>query len=291
MADVETPEVEQEVEGAIDALIDEESQEEEPEEEAPGEEEAPKTPTVEELAQELGWKPQDDFQGHEDDYVGPDEYIRRSKDIQTSMRTHLKENKRKLASMEGALRDIKVHYEANTKAQAVKHEEQLVELRQQRIEAIEEGDAARVDAVENKMAKLYETTSEQPREEVKVNPEEEEAFDDWMAENPWYSKGGNREMMKYADDLADLPENRVLPYARKLKFVTEKVKEAFPESFKTTPKAAPNPVEAPSRGSGKRRYSSRDLNPEQKTVMRNLVANKMMTEKQYIADLVAQGEI
>ena len=260
MADVEAPEVEQEVEGAIDALIDEGEESPDEGEESPDEE----TPTVEELAQDLGWKPQEDFQG--ENYVGAAKYIRRSKDINKNLGNRLKETNRKLTSVEGSIQGIKAHYEANTKAQAIQYEKQLGELRQQRVEAIEEGDTERVDAVESEMADIYETTSRRPppSNDVQVDPEEEEAFEDWMGENSWYSKGGNQEMMKYADDLADLPENKILPYERKLKFVTARIKEVFPENFKPTPRAAPNPVEAPSRGSSKRRYSSRDLNPEQK---------------------------
>ena len=67
--------------------------EEEPEVTEPDEKEVkePEDPTIEDLAREQGWKPSDDFTGHEDDYVGPVEYIRRGKDIQDTMRKHLKD--------------------------------------------------------------------------------------------------------------------------------------------------------------------------------------------------------
>ena len=287
MAEKAAPEVEQEVEDAIDALTDEE--------ESPDIGDDKLEATVEELAQELGWKPQTDFQGHEDDYVGPGEYIRRSKDIQTSMRKHLKENKTKLASMDAALRDIKVHYETTTKAQEKIHKKQIEALRKQRIEAIEEGDPEKVDAVESEMAELYETASRPMQEDrPQVNPEEEDAFVDWQANNPWYSVkgvGGDNEMTKYADSLADLPENRLLPYERKLNIVTEKVKAVFPEKFKQKSRPGVNPVEGPSPGSNRRKYSARDLSDEQREVMRNFVKAEVMTEKQYIDDLVKQGEL
>ena len=74
-------------------------------EETPEEPETPKEPTVEEIAKDLGWRPKDEFQGDEDNYVDPATYIRRSKDIQQSMSQHLKDNRRKLDQMDKAVKE------------------------------------------------------------------------------------------------------------------------------------------------------------------------------------------
>ena len=177
------PEVEQDVAGAIDALKEAPDTGDEPLDEQP-------EVTVDSLAQELGWKPQDDFQGHEDDYVGPDEYIRRSKDIQDSMRKHLKENKKKLSSMDQTIKDIKIHYDNVAKAETTQNNKRLIELRKERDEAIEEADREKVDAVESEMADLYETASRSMQREDTTrgqgDPEEVSNFMDWHKDNAWY---------------------------------------------------------------------------------------------------------
>jgi len=285
------PVVEEEVDSAIDALRETEGSPPDT-----GEEASDEPVTVEALAQDLGWKPRDDFQGHEDDYVGPDEYIRRSKNIQESMRTHLKENKRKLAKMDQALKDIKVHYDNISRADAAKNNKRLTELRKERDEAIEEADKEKVDAVENEMADLYETASKSMKDDSPPdNSEEREAFTDWHKGNSWYGlKGtgaGNKKMTDYADKLSEIPENKALPYEDRLEFVTEKVREKYPQNFKqrTTPKV--NAVETPNGTTKRRKYSARDLTPDQKSVMRSLVEFGDMTEKEYIEDLIKTGDL
>jgi hypothetical protein len=121
-----------------------------------------------------------------------------------------------------------------------------------------------------------------------------EKFDGWKAKNDWYSvqgQGGDTDMTAYADKLANLPEYDALPYDRKLTAVTEMVKKAFPEKFQTQVAPTANPVEAPSGTGSKRQFTSSDLSQEQRGIMNNFVKRGIMTEKQYIKDLVSIGEI
>jgi hypothetical protein len=287
-------EVEREVEDAIGALREGEGTGKEPVDDVKEdfEEESEETPTLEELAQDLGWKTRDEFQGHDDDYIPPEKYIRNSKDIQASMGKHLKENKRELASLKTALNDLKVHYQANTRVLMEEHEDKLAKLREQRIEAIEEGDRERVDDVESKMAKMYENAPKFNSErdnEPELDPEEVEAFENWKDANTWYSESGDAEMIKYADNLAVMPEIRAIPYVKRIEYITSRVKEMYPYKFKAGSRAVANPVEGPSLSRAGKNYAARDLDPETREVMRNLVASGVMTQKEFINDLRKQG--
>jgi hypothetical protein len=287
---------------AIEATHEEEPQEAAEAPEAPdleaavdtAEEETEPEVTVESLATDMGWKPEDDFQG--ETYVDAATYIRKGEDIKESMRQHLKDNKRKMTAMERGIDDLKIHNERVYKVTLDKQRKEIDDLRSQKREAIEEGDADKVDEIEGRMLEKYNTLDEPPRRPPEPDPEETAAFEGWQNENAWYrargSNSGDPEMTAYADRMADLPEYSALPYDRKINAVTEMVKKAFPDKF-SSPRRTPsaNAVESPRGAVGKRQFSPRDLSSDQKTIMNNFVKRGIMTEKQYINDLAEIGEL
>lgn len=276
----------------LEKATEEEESEEKPEEK----------PQIEDLAREMGWKPKEDFVGHEDDYVDAAEYIRRSKDIQESMRQHLKDNKKKMSNLERALGDLKTHNETVYKSQLKDLKSQIESTKKQRKEAIEDGDVEQVEELDGKISDLYNEVAGRlqnmtPKtEEPQFNPEEVDLFKGWTQQNNWYKKpgaqSGDDELTKYADYLADLPEYAGLPYQKKLDVVTRKVKETFPEKFNESKSTQPPTVESGSRKSAqKNRYTKRDLSPDHREIMNNFVKQGIMTEQQYIDDLVKIGEL
>lgn len=251
-------------------------------------------PSVEEIAKDLGWRPKGEFQGDDDNYVDPVTYIKRSKDIQQSMSQHLKDNRRKLEQMEKAVTDLHHHYKTVSKAQITKQQKEIDRLRKEKREAIEEGDADRVDQIESEMLEQYSTMeANKPTPEIpEPDPTHVDAFTSWHSQNDWYGdQGGDPEMTAYADKMADLPQYEALPYQRKLAAVTELVKNAFPEKFTKTPTPTTNPVEAPRSAGTKRQYTMKDLNDVQRAMVRNFVNRGIMTEKKYIQQLADAGEI
>jgi len=264
---------------------------EEPESAEP--EEKTEQDTIESLATEMGWKPKTDFQGNEDDYVDAATYIRRSKDIQDTLRQHLKDNRKKMTSLEKGIEDLRIHNERVYKAEIARQKEQLEALRSQRKEAIEEGDVAAVEQIEQKMNQL--NVEDKPQEQ-KVDPEEYQAFSSWLKTNTWYNlegvTEGNKDLTQYADKLAELPEYQILPYPQRLKKIAVKVTEMFPEEFQPKNKKPANTaVESPSLRAAKKKHSARDLNDDQRDIMRNFVRNGIMSEQEYIDDLVKLGEL
>lgn len=293
------PEVELEYQEEVPEDVSEEASETD---EASGTEEEASSPSVEDIALEMGWKPKEDFAGHEEDYVDAATYIKRSKDIQDSMRQHLKDNKRKMSTLEQTISDIKNHYESVNRAQLKELKSKIEETKEQKREAIEEGDVERVEKYENQLSDLYDQVVGQLQQvknkqnaESEPDPEEMEAFSAWTRQNPWYNQpgytNGDSELTKYADYLAELPEYAGLPYSKKLDVVTRKVKETFPEKFKNGSPKRPPAVEGGSKTSQNKKVSVRDLTPEQRSVMNNFVNQGIMTQEQYINDLAEIGEI
>jgi len=287
----EIPKVEEEIEDAIGALkegdVEGEHFDSEDELETKKGEEESKEETIEDIAGEYGWNR--DFKG--ETKLTAAEFLRKGEDIRISTRKSLKEQKRKLESMENVLRDIKDHYAANTRAQAAKHKKQIEALRKQRIEAIEEGDPERVDEIEGEMYDIYQTAdTPEGQKEPQADPEEVAFFNDWRKANPWYAptgKGGDMDMTQFADEqAAELEKYPSLPYERKLEIVTKRVEKKFSKS----PKPPVPSVESPRPGRAKKQFSPSDLNSEERTVMKNLVRNKVLTQDEYMRDWAKQRE-
>jgi len=283
-----------------EAVVLEEGLEDVVAEEPSGEDIPEETPGIEDLATEMGWKPKENYQGDDADYVDAATYIRRSKDINDSMRQHLKENKRKMTSMEKGLEDLKAHNERVFKTQLTKQKREIEGLRKQRAEAIEEGDVSKVDKLEEEMSDLFNSTlataKPQPDKDDQPDPEQYKTFVGWHQQNSWYGvKGvakGNTELTDYANHLADLPEYGGMSYENKLAKVTSRVREMFPEQFKASrPKTAINPVEGPRMPRPKVKHTARDLTDDQRAIMRNFAKRGLMTEQEYINDLVKIGEL
>ncbi len=239
-------------------------------------------PTIEDLAKEQGWKPQDDFTGHKDDYVDPVEYIRRGKPIQDGMRKHLKDTRRAMANMEQGLEDLQDHNSQVQNAQETRHRAEIAKLRKERRTAIEDGDPDLVEDIEERLGEEYSSIPGPRRPPTpRVNHDDEESFDNWRNGNSWY--GSDRELTEYCDSQADLPRYRGLSYEKKLSRVTGAVKKMFPDKFKGTlkvPRVATVESGKPA-GTGKqtKNYSSKDLSDEERSVMNNFVRIKAFDTK------------
>ena len=210
------------------------------------------------------------------------------------MRDHLDANKSKMDEMSRGIDDLHSHYQQVSRVQIAKQQKEIDQLRSQKKEAIEEGDADRVEEIEGEMLDKYNSMeSPPPKQPPAPAPQDVKAFDGWTAKNDWYSvqgRGGDSQMTAYADRMAEQPEYAALPYDRKLTAVTELVRKAFPEKFRTGAPQA-NAVESPQGSPGKRQFTERDLSGDQRSIMNNFVKRGIMTKKQYISDLADIGEL
>ena len=249
--------------------------------EAPKDADAPKDgapDNVEELASEIGWRP--------DGELNAKEYILKSRDIQDTMRTHIQDQKKQLTDLGSSVAELKTHNERVFKAEVSKLKTELTDLKKEKREAIEDGDADKVDELDEQIDGVKEAMAAPKTAKPSANPE----LTSWLQENTWYDT--DPEMAKYADAIAD--QNTAAPYDRMLRMVETKVKDMFPDKFEAgatpgpgTPKARTpaSPVE----GSGKKTvgttFTKADLTSDQKSIMSQFVRQGIMTEKAYIADI------
>jgi len=223
---------------------------------------------VEKLATEIGWRPDGDLDAKA--------YILKSKDIQTTMRNHIKEQKDQLTGLGTAVKELKTHNERVFKAEVKQLKSELSELKAKKKDAIEEGDVDAVGKLDDEIDGVKEAMVK-PVETETGNPE----FDDWIKDNDWYAK--DQEMAKYADKIAD--DNAGAPFKRVTALIGRKVKEMFPDKFetKTVPKASP--VEGAGKKISASKFTESDLTAGQKSIMRQFIAQGIMTKKDYIKDI------
>lgn len=229
---------------------------------------------AEEKAREQGWVPQDQWEGDPEQWRPAKEYLDRGelfKKIEDQNRT-IKEFKR-------ALDDLKGHH---AKTRETEYARALSALKEQKIAALEDGDAAKViklddqiDLVKEEQAQLKNV--DQPRQ-AEIDPE----FTSWVDKNKWYS---NDEPMKaYADALGRSLAYKGLSPTQVLKEVEAQVKQEFPNKFRNPNKDKPGAVEGSS-NKGRSTESSVTLSDDERRVMQRFVRIGVMTEKQYMDEL------
>ncbi len=236
-------------------MTEEEKQEEKPDE-------------VEALASELGWQ--------EDGELNAKDYILKSKDIQNTMREHIKEQKNLVTGLTDSVKELKSHNERVYKAEVARLETELKSLKLKKKEAIEDGDVDMVDQLDEQIDGVK-VEIEKP-EPVKT---EDTAFDAWVQKNEWYVK--DPEMAAFADKIAD--DNPGAPFKRITALIERKVKDMYPDKFESTSGTKASPVESGGRRVATAKFTEADLTPGQKTIMRQFVAQGIMSKKDYIADI------
>lgn len=253
------------------------------------------TPSVEELAAQLGWR---------SDHVGEDAvdavtYILRSKDIQKSMSKHNKDLKENLSTVQASINALKEHNERVYQADVKRLQGEIAALKKERKSAIELAD---VDKVEELDAQIEERQKDIAAPKMDTGSKSAEAanpvFDEWITDNQWYLE--DQEMAQFADTVA---QNYVgAPLPRIYSIVRQKVQEVFPEKFEATktttvPNAVAKPIGPVSpvdKGSNNKgnatSFSKSDLTPEQVNIMNQFVRGGIMTEEQYINDIARMQE-
>lgn len=245
-----------------------------------GEQQVESTPQhtpVELKAMEMGWRPKEEFDGNEDDFIDAKEFVRRA-----PLFDKIEQQGRQLKNTIKALESFKQHY---TKVKEVEYERALTTLKAQRKEALREGDPDRFDELDAQI-KGVEKEADQIRaahdiplvKEERIDP----AWQSWASRNRWYESTGY--MREYADEVGKDLHSRGMSPAEVLKAVEVAVRKEFPHKFSN-----PNKANAPSVDTGASpKQSSGDkfeLTDTERQIMNSLVRAKVLTKEEYINDL------
>lgn len=243
--------------------------------------------TIEELATQIGWRP--DYDG--ENSIDAATYILKSREIQESMKDHNKDLKSQLTNLQGSIDSLKEHNQRVYQADVKRLQKELNVLTKEKKEAIELADVDKVTELDEKINSVQKDLSEpEPTQKPSENP----IFDAWVKDNQWYLN--DDKMAQYADSVAQ--QYQGAPAERIYTLVRNKVVEVFPEKFekpsapvKPKPTGPTSPVEAPTKSGGSTKFTKANLTPDQVNIMAQFVRGGIMTEEQYINDIAKlQGE-
>lgn len=244
-------------------------------------ESTPQLSAIEQRAIEMGWRPKEDFDGDEEDFIDATEFVRRK-----PLFDKIEHQSKELKEVKKILRNLQDHH---TKVKEVEFKRALDYLKSQKKEAMEEGDTDRVieideQLVDMKAARKAAELQEQEPKKVEPHPD----FVAWVDTNKWYAQ--DTKLRSFADKLGVeyAEENPEVPPAEVLKYVTKKVKLAFPEKFQNPNRSKPAAVDGGSPAAKPTPASnSFQLTEEEERVMKQFVRAGILTKEQYINDVKA----
>lgn len=203
MADEDLPPDEGDA-GVIDTPVEEQQEEQAP-------------PSVDDLATDMGWTPQDKWRGDPEKWKPAHEYLRHTVDINKSQKSKLDSIEQQLGNM--------ARTSAQITQQAVEKERERLSREQQ--EAFEVGDATAFNRAQQQIAQL-------------PNVQQIDASGDVSAfteRNTWFGK--DEEATRWAQQRTDQLAQQGIGHKRQLDIVEREAKQFFPDLFPDPAKAPP----------------------------------------------------
>lgn len=250
-------------------------------------------------AMDLGWRPKEEFNGEEDDFIPAKEFLRRG-ELFGRINTY----KNKIDALEKSIFALKTHNERMFE-QTFKKE--LQDIKVARRAALKEGDTEVVEVLDERLEQV-EKEFETQRKEVKKELETpapaaspHPAWEPWVEGNKWYAN--NAELRGYADGLAAkiIQDTKAaggeIQFEKLLGEVSRKVRQKFPENFPSGTERKRTVERASDDAKGKSKAEDADLREVENSlsegdrqIMETLVKNKHMTKKAYLEQIKELGK-
>jgi hypothetical protein len=237
---------------------------------------------VEQRALEMGWRPKDDFDGDESDFIDAQEFVRRKPLFEKidHVGKELKETRK-------ALKALQEHHQ---KVKEAEYQNALRQLKAEKKTALEEGDADALIEIDERLAnvKAEEVAQRVQQEQQAKTPHPN--FVQWVQKNQWYQS--DVELRSVADQIgtAYAVKNPETSPDDVLKYVEQRIKKLYPENFKNPNRERPSAVEGRTSTPATEKkdgISDYPLTDEERKVMNTFVRQNIMTKEEYIRDLKA----
>lgn len=248
----------------------------------------PQYTEVELKAIEQGWKPKDKWEGDPEDHRSAREYLDRGE-----LLGKIKSQNQQLAEIRDALKGMTEH---NKRVYAAGYENAIKELKQQKLNALREGEPEQVLAIDDKIDEAKEalrTIKSQPDKIQGPSP----VTRDWLSDNPWYGK--DEVLTHYSNGIATdfgRKHNGQVTEQAVYEEIDKKLREKFPEKFglKKATQGAPSPDGEGRRsaGAGKPQGNTNaafdkilaGMSEMEATIARTLVKTGGLTKEKYVED-------
>lgn len=219
----------------------------------------PQPISVDDLATEMGWTPQDKWRGDPEKWKPADEFVRRTVDVNRNLT--------------GRLRGLEDQVTTMARTSAVLTERAVTEAREkilaERQEAFEMGDGEAFNRADKKLQELPTVP------QVNIEPPEVRSF---RERNAWF--GTDDQASAWAFNRAgELGKAGITDPARQLAIVEREAKQLFPEHFpEEGPKPKPAPLNKPgNRGSAPQAKTLSALPPGAQAMIKEYVSKGICT--------------
>lgn len=241
---------------------------------------------IEVKAMSMGWRPKEEWNGDESEFIPADEFVRRK-----PLFDKIEHQSRKLKTVEDSLKQLADHHQ---KVREIEYQRALKEIKESKRTALKEGDTALALDLEDQMESLQQEFAEEQKKAPQVTQPQtgpSPEFLAWVNTNQWYVN--NSEMHDFAEGAAAAFVQRAQIAGKTIteqdvfNAVTDKVKKAYPEAFGTTTRS--NGVASVATGDrvGRSVRETFKLTPEQERIAENFEKNKVMSRSEYIKELKA----
>lgn len=228
-------------------------------------------------AVEMGWRPKEEWDGPEEDFIDAKEFVRRQ-----PLFEKIETQSKAIKQLNSAFEALKTHH---TKVKETEYQRALESLKQAKRQALQDGETDRALAYDEKIEEVQQQKAEFDVEAAKVQvPQEPQAhpeFVAWKQRNGWYSK--DEELREFADSYGITLAKKGNSPAQVLEAVAKQVRKAFPEKFTNPNRERAGSVEAPSRNGPSQ--SGFSMSEEERTIMKKIVRAGGITEADYVKEL------
>lgn len=246
---------------------------------------ADNTPSVEDRARTLGWRPKEEFKGDESRWIDAETFVRRGEDVLPILKANNRQMEKALAARDSELSKVKATLERfaehHNKTEQRAYERALRELKGDIAQAAAAGD---VQGVLDKTEELSELQAEaKAKPAAQDAPQEPPEFTAWKADNPWFGK--DKALTAATAALGEELVGEGYTGAALIKEVDKRLRAEFPNKFENPARRQAATVEgggAPPRKAGKT-YS--DLPPDAKAACDDFVKRVPgFTREKYVKD-------
>lgn len=231
---------------------------------------------IEQKAINQGWRPKEEWDGDPDLWRPAREFVDRGelfKKIDDQSKT-IKEFKR-------TLDELAKHH---SRVQKVEYERALADLKAQKKDALNDGDADAVVDIDEKLALVREAQKNAPDIHVPAAPSEPNPlFVSWVERNNWYEN--QPAMRAYADRLGnELGARGGMSATDVLAHIEREVRKEFAHKFNNPNRDKPGAVEGSTNRGGKGKDTF-TLTEDERRAMQRFVKMGAISEEKYIAEI------
>lgn len=251
-------------------------------------------------AMDDGWRPESEWEGESEDWVGAREFNFRGELMSkiTNQSGKLSESSKKIDELSRALKVLGEHQK---KTSEVEHKRILSALKREKASALEEGDNTTVVDIDEKMSELKESKKTEDLERKKAETVEEEGTKEvppeinaWFSasENSWYHKDNILKAIADSVSIEYLNKHGDSDLTAMLKHVDKTVRKEMPHKFKTAERSQKVIETSGNTRSRGKKFTKRDLNEEQASVAKTFVDMGVYPNVQaFVDELVKNGDL